>query len=327
MASSIVLGRARRGVLEFGPVVGGAVAYGVYRLFYIQAKIYNVDVDLLVVDRIEQLDTLATLDPVLGRLSWGVTGTAFVLSFIGAVIVLGGLLLEDLQARSRASRRGILLMTVVVVIAVGWSSLWDNPFTVKSLNPVLLRTFEVFEMGQAGLLLAIFTPMILAVTFLLMLAAWASLARTRTAGEKPEMHLRNQMRHLNTALFVGATILVAGIVWAIAMHRLPSALLDDIGAETLDELIHGLSTSMGAIWSLILVGIYLPSIWLVRARVRQLALDSLGENGKTPKQVSEWLAENGLSAQLSQRFAQLAALLGPLIIGGPAAPLLQLLTG
>ena len=121
-------------------------------------------------------------------------------------------------------------------------------------------------------------------------------------------------------------MIVAGIVHAIALHRLPGALLDEAKTEELNVVVHALSTGTGAVWTFILLGIYLPAALILRQRALELAHTELPDDATLDK-VSVWLSEHGLTSHAVQQLARIAALLGPLLVGGPAAPLLQLLTG
>jgi hypothetical protein len=138
-----------------------------------------------------------------------------------------------------------------------------------------------------------------------------------------ELLLKDQIRKLNMTLFVGATMIVAGIVFANAMHLLPGALLEEARAEDWNQLVDGLSASMGAVWTLILLSIYLPSILVLRIRARELALGAT--EGETSHDVNEWQSKHGLSPQFRDKLVQIIALLSPLIVGGPAAPFLRLI--
>lgn len=302
------------------------MVFGIYRMHYIAANIYNVDVGVTAKDLcVDWEDSLSTLQPVLGQLNWSVTGIFFVMAFFGAVVMLGRIILIALRQRTARKLYGLLAIIVVTVVTVGGSSLGDNPFAVKGFNSVLERTFKLLDMPHAEILLNVFTSIILVVVILLMVAAWSALVFNPANGVTEETHLKDKFRHLNTALFVGATMLVAGIVHASAMHRLPGVLIDKAGAENWDQLVQGMSASTGAVWTLILLGIYVPSLLVLQTRARHLALSSVEE--KTPQKIDEWLLKNGLTSQLSQKLAQVLALLSPLIIGGPAAPFLQLVTG
>jgi hypothetical protein len=169
----------------------------------------------------------------------------------------------------------------------------------------------------------LFTPMMLVVVVLLMCAAWATLSAKVEAGDTPGLHLRNQTRYINAALFAGAIMLVAGVVHAGAIHRLPVVLLAESDRSDWNELVEGLSASTGAVWTFILVGIYLPTLAVLHIRARALAFEAVDE--KTPEKIEQWLANHGLDFHLSQSLAQTGALLSPFLIGGPASQLLGIL--
>jgi hypothetical protein len=224
-------------------------------------------------------------------------------------------------------RGAVLGATVVCGLACVWFSMRDPLFTVANFNPILERSFTLLEIRSAPELAPLYTGFMLLVAVLLVFAASVSLTSPTSSGPDSWVgHLRRQTRRLNTALFVGATMIVAGIVHAIALHRLPGALLDATKAEELDAVVHALSTGIGAVWTFILFGIYLPAALILRHRALGLARAELPDDA-APDTVSEWLSERGLTSHAVQQLARIAALLGPLLVGGPAAPFLQLLTG
>jgi hypothetical protein len=90
-----------------------------------------------------------------------------------------------------------------------------------------------------------------------------------------------------------------------------------------NELVQGLSASTGAVWTFILLGIYLPTLAVLHIRARALAFEAVDE--KTPEKIEQWLANHGLDFHLSQSLAQTGALLSPFLIGGPASQLLGIL--
>jgi hypothetical protein len=309
-----------RGMTGVSPVLGGVLAYGVYRVFYIEAGINGLGrrfpTQALSLDN---AGAAGDAGKALGLLSWGVTGTFFFLAFIGTSIVLGSIIGYALRAGDQWHRwRVIGTITFLAVLAVFTRS--NNPFAVNSFNPTLTQAFQMLDVAKADWLLAIFTPIMLIVVILLMCGAWATLSAEVRAGEAPGLHLRNQTRYINTALFAGAIMLVAGVVHAGAIHRLPDVLLAESDTARWDELIRGLSASTGAVWTFILLGIYLPTLAALHTRARTLAFEAVDE--KTPEKIEKWLANHGLTFHFSQSLAQIGALLSPLLIGGPASPLI-----
>lgn len=308
-----------------GPIAGGAIAYAAYRGLYIPAEIYGMNVGFAATELSHRHQLpLVAVPEVLGRLSWSVTGVFFVLAIVGSMLLLSCIVLDALRDRTRKFRYVSLATTVVAMLIVWVSSGGDNPFVVKGLNAIVLRAFELLNMPRAAALLHLFTPLLLVVTVMLIVAAWSTLLGKTAADETAET-LKDQIRKLNTTLFVGAAMIVAGIVHANATHLLPGVLLNETRAAEWNELVGGLSASMGAVWTFILLGIYLPSIAVIRMRARELAVGAAASGAS--RDVDEWQSSHGLTPQFRDSLVQVIALLSPLIIGGPAAPLLQFLAG
>jgi len=310
-----------RSMTGVSPVLGGVLAYGVYRVFYIEAGINGLGrrfpTQALSLDN---AGAAGDAGKALGLLSWGVTGTFFVLAFIGTSVVLGSIIGDALRTQGQRHRWTVIGTIALLAVLVGVFTRSDNPFAVDSFNATLLEAFAMLDVAEADRLLMTFTPMMLVVVVLLMCAAWATLSAEVGPGEAPGMHLRTQTRNINTALFAGAIMLVAGVVHAGAIHRLPNVLLAESATSSWDELIQGLSASTGAVWTFILLGIYLPTLAVLRTRARTLAFEAVDE--KTPEKIEQWLASQGLTVHFPQSLAQIGALLSPLLIGGPASPLI-----
>lgn len=316
-------------IKALAPTFSFAFTYGVYRLYFIEANIHKMDIGVGVGDLIEKTGTLqATYQFGVARLSWAVTGTIFLLTFISATILLGKIILERKNLSIPLEGRAAGLIAIVLAVVAGIFAHEDNPFTTAAFEPVLIQTFENLNMLPVGeYLLFLMIPMVVAVIVWLLFAALTILISepaSKTDYAKV-CHLRLQFRNLNTILFVGAAVLVIGIVHASSLHRMPIGFLNEDVANHLDQLVNVLSASTGAVWTLLLLSIYLPSILILRNRARKLAEGS--GSAKGPDEITTWLSKNGLVIELPQKLARIAAILSPLIVGGPAAPLLQLLTG
>ncbi len=314
------------GILPFAPVIGGVFTYLVYRAFFSEAGINGIGRHFsnIALER-RTPDAIAGLGPIEGLLAWGVTGSFFVLAFLGGVTVLLHIFNEALQTRSKTARYIAIAVCLGAVAAVGLTNYAGNAFAVNSLNDLLVESLRLHGIEGAITLLNLFTPMVLAVTVLLMASAWATLSIDTEGESDAGLTIKNQLRSINRMLFVGAVVLVAGVVHSGAVHRLPAVLMNSFHSETWNELISALSASSGAIWTLLLLGIYLPSIVVLRLRVRALAMASVTQ--QTPEHVDKWLSTHGLTVQFPALIAQLGAIVSPFLVGGPASPLIGLFGG
>ena len=74
---------------------------------------------------------------------------------------------------------------------------------------------------------------------------------------------------------------------------------------------------------LLLLGFYLPTILLLRRAATQLA----ARKKATLAEQREWIQTEKLAPSPRARLSHLAAVLGPVLAGGPLTALTQLLTG
>jgi hypothetical protein len=208
----------------------------------------------------------------------------------------------------------------VVLLGAG-----DNPFAVDTLNPFIISTLELSNLQMGVHLFNAFTPMMLAVTVLMAVSSISILMLDAGSDASSAKTLRRQLRYMNTVLFTGAILLVVGVVHANSVHHLPDVFLSESDLEAWSTLITSLSASNGAVWTLILIGFYLPSVAVLRLRAHAVAKAAVTEN--KAKTTSEWFESHGLTVQFPQRLAQFTALISPFLVGGPASPLLGLLGG
>ncbi len=309
------------------PLIAVGFTYLAYRAFFLAAGIHAMTIGLETTPQAVTAVALADLRPAAGKLGWSVTGTVFFLSVVATAVVLGLSIRHSLRTGQTQWARWIVA-TVIAAIAVFAALSWgDNPFTVVAFNPLLDQTFRQLEIDRAALFLDGFVPMIVAITVLLAAAASLTLlpARHQDAADPPQQaaQLRRRIRRLNTVLFAGAIVLVTAVVHASVTHRLPGVFCDADCAAGLDGFVNLLSASLGAVWTLILLAVYVPATWIVHNDAYRVARTVPAND--THQKTGAWLAERGLTPKLPERFLQAGALLGPLLAGGPAAPFLQLL--
>lgn len=309
---------------NFAPAIGVAVTYAVYRFYFIHAHINGFGARTTLPDLSQKTGLEADVDKLAGFLSWGVTGAVFMLVFAGGVAVLLTILKATLTESPDKPVVPFIVGLFVALSGVVLLGAGDNPFAVDTLNPFIVSTLELSNLQMGVHLLNAFTPMMLAVTVLMVFSSISTLMLSDSEASSAKT-LRRQLQYMNTVLFTGAILLVVGVVHANSVHHLPDAFLSESDLEVWKTLITSLSASTGAVWTLILIGFYLPSVAVLRLRAQAVAKKAVTNNkaGTT----SEWFESHGLTVQFPQRLAQFAALISPFLVGGPASPLLGLLGG
>jgi hypothetical protein len=128
--------------------------------------------------------------------------------------------------------------------------------------------------------------------------------------------LRVQNRRLQSVLFAGAAVLVAGIIeldalygWAASVASLAKP--DNSAAI----LITAATVPTGTFFSLFLTAVYVPAALILRDRAAALARIALP--GTAMPEQARWLQENGLATPVSSQITSLVALLGPVLASGP----------
>lgn len=164
------------------------------------------------------------------------------------------------------------------------------------------------------------------VTLALAVCALASDCSRNPRGE--EGQLRDSAESMRLLQYLGAGVLVAGVVYVKMLHDWPVALV--CGANTvavLTDFSNHWSTILATYWTLMLVAIFVPAhITLARA-ARQLARSELTgkETPVSEKVVDEWLEAHGLKASPAKQVTQLVAILSPWLTSVPLAGLVEIL--
>jgi hypothetical protein len=134
-------------------------------------------------------------------------------------------------------------------------------------------------------------------------------------------HLALQMRRLRGLLYCATVVLIARVISIGAWLQWPTAFLDKPSQEAYTSLVLGLTTSWGALFTLMLMATYIPIAGILARRGHQLALQNLAGQSPTRTQVDKWLEERCLIASSSGQLQRAAVILGPLI-AGPVGTLL-----
>ena len=153
------------------------------------------------------------------------------------------------------------------------------------------------------------------------LAACSTLFPPTRHGIDEPYHLAQQMRRLRGLLYCATVVLIARVISTGAWLQWPTAFLDKPSQEAYMSLVLGLTTSWGALFTLMLMATYIPIAGILARRGHQLALQNLAGQSPTRTQVDKWLEERCLIASSSGQLQRAAVILGPLI-AGPVGTLL-----
>jgi hypothetical protein len=307
------------------PAIGGLVAFFTYRLFYSSAALHLVDLDSTRLDLPANEGDLAfAASDLLARLAWGLTGMVFLIAWFVSVVVLFLVIRQALTDTQPAVRWLITVLALVISGGVLSLNAGRNPLTLPSVLGVLERAIDQMKMSDIRPFIYLFPAMGLAAAVLMVFAASSCLARPGR-GEETADRLNAQQDRLRRVLYAGAAVTAAGVIHAAALHHLPVVLLQEADAEAFGEIARGVSASVGSVWSILLMGIYLPAAWVLNGRAGVLMAR------KTPsKEAGEARARleaTGLHSPPIQIFARYVALMGPLLAGGSASTLIDLFLG
>lgn len=268
----------------------------------------------------QPLATLAAVsESLVARMVWGLSAMVLVLAW---AVATGGalwIITQSLTDRPLALRARLAGLAAAVAVAL---FAWQDPLTIRRLEPVLNEAFAFMRIDLGPLLLRLFSSVLVGAAVLLAIAASSTLARPREEAPSPR-HLAAQTQRLRQVLFLAATMLVAGTMQTAAMHRLPATLCEGDAREALAALGQGVSATAGTIWTLLILAFYLPAAMILRRRA--LTLAEAAEDGGEPDQIAKWLAEQGMESTLWQQLARLGAIVSPFLMGGPLTALLDLL--
>lgn len=170
--------------------------------------------------------------------------------------------------------------------------------------------------------------------------------------------LARQLRRVRLLLVAGATVLVAGVLEVTSLYSwgatlvvarsaprqtaafvaampagagMSEALTDSRqeadstpnAAATAKQMASTAGILAGAFYSVLLAAIFIPAFAVLGAQSRALADGGLADKSESEK--STWLTAQGLSGSLPRQLGSLAAVLAPIIVGGPGTALVKAL--
>jgi hypothetical protein len=134
-----------------------------------------------------------------------------------------------------------------------------------------------------------------------------------------ERYLIRCFERLNVCIYIGAGLLVAGVVHVTAEYSWPAAILGPPQAgepkaelpEMLEKFANEMMFEYGLAFSVVLASMVLPAWVILRRRAWDVARGR-NDPGKSTPELQKWLEDQGMGFTKLQKLAQIAALIAPL---------------
>lgn len=308
------------------PFAGVVAVYLLYRQIYDWTKIGLIDPPVPSAAWRSSLEAPAAVADLGGRLVWGIATLALVLAFAATLWVCVAAIFRSTAGRLRTTMLIAALGTAGLGVAAG---LADNPLTLPRVAETLDQAYDRIGLVDGSFLLRLSNGLGMAAAMLLTFAASSTLfgGGGRTGGDRTGRteELRSRTLTLRRVLITGAAVLIAGSATGAAMHRLPVPYLESPWSGAFETLAQWTAVAAGSLWTLFLIGIYLPTAAILRHRLDAEAFHALPEADEASRR--EWIAEHGFDLSPSQQLKRLVVALGPLLSSLPLAAFFEILGG
>lgn len=259
----------------------------------------------------------ATAASYAASVSWTLVSGVHFLACMLAVLTACIVIHHALGDVGLGKRR--LLILLVVVLAVDVSLLVSLKVSADTSSPaqLLLSTTVGQVLPAINGYNRLFDSMSLTATICLAFAACATLWQHRVNEAPTEEDVARRATLLRYVLYVGAALLAMSVLRLSATLTWGASFLtpDSEAGRSVATLVSGISSSLGAYFTLLMLGMYLPAAMLLRGRARRLA------EGETAADKDKWLSDRGLALSFADYLPRVIALLGPLL-AGPVGELL-----
>jgi len=261
------------------------------------------------------------------RIAWGLASIGFaVMALIAmgtALNVLGACYREagrDGRLRGAAVTVGCAVLILAIVAFHGNDNILSEPLVTEELRKATIhRTYQTVAVAVD----AVFDKTSIAIFLLLITASGAVLIWPDKTVLNDQL-LRQRIGRTQSLLYVGAAALALRSFEMFFLYRWPGMWLSATDAKLVDNIASAVSTAHGAIFTGVLAALYLPAALLLRLRANALANTS---GGASNEEREKWLENSGLKFSPYQAIGRFFLALAPLIAGGSAATVIDLLKG
>ena len=259
---------------------------------------------------------------LVARVAWGIPAVGFSLVALAAVITSALVLIRCLRSLRRRERAVAGVALVLFVLAY-WSIGKYGGALILS-EPGITSQLRKMTMHKTSATYAVsvdtFFDAVSIVIFLLLVSAASMTVVRSTAAEQTARTLKDRLDQLRWLLYVGAAALMLRAVEMYTLYRWPGVWLSPEAGRTVDRMALAVSVAHGAVFSAILLALYLPTALTLRLRSTWLATQSTAGTPETP---GAWLAKMGLEFSPIQEVVHLFVTVAPLLAGGSVAKLID----
>jgi hypothetical protein len=232
---------------------------------------------------------------------------------------------QHISRRTRRARNTLLIWMALISfvgLVIGLIRNSSNQVVRHLLSNT--RTYggadTVFAYGVLDVLSQIIL-FVVAIAFSMTLLPIAEKDETAAAVKR----LREAFFRQQVLFYLSVFCLVILVVQNNLLWRWPAAWASEAEGKVIEELATRNSTSLGAMYSVLVLALFLPSHLLLSRYTRALARNATPADA--PADPDEWLKKQDLKTTLAQHLAWFAAAMAPVLAGGPLASIVSVAGG
>jgi hypothetical protein len=243
--------------------------------------------------------------------SWTLVGGVHFLTSLLAVLTAVIVIYQVLQSLETGKRWLLILLAVLFAVDASLLVSWKVSADTSSPAQLLLASTVAQVQHSINRYNRLFDSMSLTAIISLAFAACATLWQPDINETPEEKDMVRRVGLLRYVLYVSATLLALSVLRLSATLAWGESFLppESGTGKAVATLVSSITSSLGAYFTLLLLGMYLPATMLLRSRARKLA------QGETMEDKDEWLKKRGLALSFSDYLPRIVALLGPLLAG------------
>jgi hypothetical protein len=268
------------------------------------------------------MDLPAVSRHLVARVAWAIPALGFALIALAALSASALVLIRCLRSLQRRER--VVAGAAIVLFALAYWSIGQYGGALILSEPGITSQLRKMTMHRTSATHAVsvdtFFDTVSYVIFLLLVSAASMTVVRSTAAERNAQVLKDRLDQLRWLLYVGATALMLRAVEMYALYRWPGVWLSPEAGRTVDRMALAVSIAHGAVFSAILLALYLPTALTLRLRSTWLATQATAGTTESP---GTWLAKMGLELSPLQEVARLVVTVAPLLAGGSVAKLID----